>query len=309
VQTSYVSAAPWFGRNSAAIAEIDGKPMPRSRDYRRDPATRRVSPEYFAVLDLPATRGRVFTREDASQTAVIPAVISEAMARRYWPGMDPLGHRFRTRGQHEVIGVTRDVQSVSFMQDDGPFFYAPLAIDRVHPVHMLVRVAGDTESAASALNRIVRQVDPQMVATIVALDSTADQIGARLMSVTTFGAIAGLLALLLALTGVYAVVSFSISQRIPEIGIRLALGARPRDVVMMVLRSGALSVCGGLIVGMGLALAVAKAIRATVFGVNPTDPVMFTVIPLLLLLAAFGAMWIPARHASAIDPVSSLRAQ
>ena len=309
VQTSYVSMAPWAGRNSAAIDEIDGKPMPRTRDFRRDPATRRVSPEYFTVLNLPLTRGRVFTREDASQTALIPAVISEAMARRYWPGTDPIGRRFRARGQHEVIGVTRDVQSVSFMQDDGPFFHAPLAMDGGHPVYMLVRVAGDTAAAAAALNRIVRQVDPQMVATIVALDSTAEQIGARLMSVTMFGAIAGLLALLLALTGVYAVVSFSISQRIPEIGIRLALGARRRDVVLMVLRSGASSVCGGLLVGMGLAFGVAAAIRATVFGVNPTDPMMFTVIPLLLLLAAVGAMWIPARRASAIDPVSSLRSQ
>jgi hypothetical protein len=301
--------APWAGRNSTEISEIDGTPVPQTRDYRRDPATRSVSPEYFSVLDLPLTRGRVFTREDVSQSVVIPAVVSEAMARRYWPGIDPIGRRFSARAPHQVVGVTRDVQSVSFMQDDGPFFYAPLAMDRSHPIYMLVRVAGDPATAAAALNSVVRQVDPQMVATIVTLDSTAEQIGARLMSVTMFGAVAGLLALLLALSGVYAVVSFSISQRIPEIGIRLALGARPRDVVMMILRSGASSVCGGLLVGMGLALGVAAAIRATVFGVNPTDPMMFTAIPLLLLLAAVGAMWIPARRASAVDPVSSLRSQ
>jgi putative ABC transport system permease protein len=309
VQTSYVSMAPWAGRNSTEISEIDGTPVPKTRDYRRDPATRSVSPEYFSVLDLPLTRGRVFTREDVSQSVVIPAVVSEAMARRYWPGIDPIGRRFSARAPYQVIGVTRDVQSVSFMQDDGPFFYAPLAMDRSHPIYMLVRVAGDTATAAAALNSVVRQGDPQMVATIVTLDSTAEQIGARQMSVTMFGAVAGLLALVLALAGVYAVVSFSISQRIPEIGIRLALGARPRDVVMMILRSGASSVCGGLLVGMGLALGVAAAIRATVFGVNPTDPMMFTAIPLLLLLAAVGAMWIPARRASAVDPVSSLRSQ
>jgi predicted permease len=309
VQTSYVSMAPWAGRNSTEISEIDGTPVPQTRDYRRDPATRRVSPDYFSVLDLPLTRGRVFTREDVSQSVVIPAVVSEAMARRYWPGIDPIGRRFSARAPYQVIGVSRDVQSVSFMQDDGPFYYAPLAMDRSHPIYMLVRVAGDTSTAAAALNSVVRQVDPQMVATIVTLDSTAEQIGARLMSVTMFGAVAGLLALVLALSGVYAVVSFSISQRLPEIGIRLALGARPRDVVMMILRSGASSVCGGLLVGMGLALGVAAAIRATVFGVNPTDPMMFTAIPLLLLLAAVGAMWIPARRASAVDPVSSLRSQ
>ena len=117
------------------------------------------------------------------------------------------------------------------------------------------------------------------------------------------------LAVLLALTGVYAVVSFSVRQRVPEIGVRLALGARPRDVVSLVLKSGVASVLGGLTVGMGLALAVAAAIRASVFGVSPRDPMMFTIVPLLLLLAAIGAMWIPARRAAALDPVSSLRAQ
>jgi putative ABC transport system permease protein len=100
------------------------------------------------------------------------------------------------------------------------------------------------------------------------------------------------------------------SNRIwPEIGIRLALGARPRDVVLMVLRSGAASVCGGLLVGMALALGVAAAVRSTVFGLDPRDPLVFTIVPLLLLMAATGAMWIPARRASAVDPVSSLRSQ
>jgi predicted permease len=308
-QASFVSPAPWAGRNSTAILEIDGRVMPETRDFDQHPATRGVSAGFFTALDIPVIRGRAFTHDDALQTLTIPVVISESMARRYWPGLDPIGHRFRTRVLHEVIGVSRDVQSVSFMQDDGPFYYSPLSTDRSKPPYLLVRVTGDRDAAGATLREIVRQEDPQMGATVVALERTAQQIGARLMSVTTYSALAGLLAVLLALTGVYAVVSFSVSQRVPEIGVRLALGARPRDVVSLVLKSGVAPVFGGLIVGMGLALAVAVAIRATVFGVSPRDPLMFTIVPLLLLLAAIGAMWIPARRAAALDPVSSLRAQ
>jgi len=308
VQASFASIAPWGGRTSADLSEIDGRPVAAS-DPRRDPATRRVSPEYFATLGLSLVRGHVFTREETSETAVIPTIISETMGRQFWPGEDPIGHRFKTRLLYEVTGVARDVQSVAIMQDDGPLFYAPVAMDRTPPPYLLVRVSGDARAAAATLANLVRQVDPQMAASVMTLDSSVEQIGGRLMSITVYGAIAGLLALLLALTGVYAVVAFTVSQRLPEIGIRLALGAQRGDVIAMLLLSGAAPVTGGLIAGLGLALVVTTAIRASVFGVNPRDPATFIVVPLVLLAAAAGAMWIPARRASTLNPVSSLRAQ
>jgi predicted permease len=305
LQTSYASIAPWSGRNSTELREIDDKPIPATGDYRRDPARRAVSPEYFAALDISLVRGRVFTRGEASShTQHVPAVISEAMARRYWPGQDPVGHHF---GTHEVIGVCRDVQSVAFMQDDGPFYYSPLDVHQSKPPSLLVRVAGDTQGAAAALREIVRQTDPQMAATVVTLASIVERQGEGLKPVMIYGAMAGVLALLLALTGVYGVVSFSVSQRIREIGIRMALGAQRTDVVLLVLRSGASPVCGGLIAGLGLALAVSAGMETILFGVNPRDPLMLTVVTLLLFVAALGAIWIPARRAAALDPLSSLR--
>jgi predicted permease len=308
VYTSYASIALWAGRTSSELAEIDGQPIPATRDARRDPVRRVVSPEYFAALGIPLTRGRLWTRDGAASNAeLVPTIISEAMARRYWPTQDPVRHHFRVSGLHEVIGVCRDVQSVRPMQDDGPVYYVPLDVREAKPSSMLVRVAGDTRGAAAAVREMVRQADPQMASTVVTLASIVEQQGEGLKPVMRYGAVAGMLALLLSLTGVYGVVSFSVSQRVREIGIRLALGAQPKDVVFLVLRSGVTPVCGGLMAGVGLALAASTGLKAILFGVNPRDPVMLTVVTVVLFVAAIGAIWVPARRAATLDPLSSLR--
>jgi predicted permease len=306
--TSYVSVAPWSGRNSAGIGAIDGRPIPETHDYLQDPASRRVSPEYFAALNISLTRGRFFTRDDVSSTTqVIPAVITEAMARRYWPGQNPVGHHFGISNLHEVIGVCRDTQSVRYMRDDGPFYYLPLDVRKAKPSSMLVRVAGDTQAAAIAVRNILRQLDPQMAASAVTLASMIEGQGQTLKPVMILGSVAGALALLLSLTGVYAVVSFSVSQRIREIGIRTALGAERSSIVFLVLRSGAMPVIGGLATGIGFSLALSGLMGSILLGVSPRDPLTLTIVPLLLFLAALGAIWIPARRAAALDPLSSLR--
>jgi predicted permease len=308
LRSSYASIAPWSGRNSAALGAIDGKPIAATHDYLHDPASRRVSPEYFAVLNIPLSRGRVFTRDEVSSTrAAIPVVISEAMARRYWPGQNPIGHHFGTTTLHEVIGVCRDLQSVRNMRDDGPFYYLPLDMRQAKPPSMLVRVAGDTQSVATAVRNILRQMDPEMAVSAATLASIVEGQGESLKPVMILGSVSGILALLLSLTGVYGVVSFSVSQRIREIGIRMALGAERSSVVLLVLRSGSLPVIGGLATGLGLSLAVSSLMQSILFGVNPRDPQTLTIVSLLLFLAALGAIWIPARRAAALDPLSSLR--
>ena len=290
------------------MREIDGQPIPATRDYRQNPARRVVSSEYFTALQIALTRGRGFTRnESSSTTQPVPTVISEAMARRYWPGQDPVGHHFRIAAVHQVIGVCRNVQGVTFMRDDGPFYYAPLDPLQSTPAYMLVRVSGDTRPAAAAVREIVRQVDPQMAATVVTLASVVERQGERLRPLMMQGAIAGILALLLALSGVYAVVSFSVSQRVREIGIRMALGAQRHEVVLLVLRSGMAPVIAGLAAGIGLALAVSAVMESVLFGVSPRDPLTLTLVSLLLFGAALGAIWIPARRAAALDPLTSLR--
>ena len=146
-----------------------------------------------------------------------------------------------------------------------------------------------------------------MATTIRTLASTVQRQGEQLKPMMIYGAISGVLALLLALTGVYAVVSFSVSQRIREIGIRTALGAQRRDVVALVLRSGASPVIGGLLAGVGLVFALSALMASMLYGVNPRDPLTLAIVPLLLFAAALGAIWIPARRAAALDPLSSLR--
>ncbi|MGH9372234.1 MAG: FtsX-like permease family protein, partial [Vicinamibacterales bacterium] len=316
IEASFASIAPWSGRNSTTVRELDGKPLRITGDIRDDPARRVVTPDYFATLDIRLLRGRIFTPVELSSLRV-PVIVSEAMARRYWPGQDPLGRQFRLGDRrpntprspivHEVIGVCRDVQSVRYLQDDGPFYYVPLDLRQTKPAYVLVRVSGDPRGPAAAIRDIVRDVDPQMAVTVATLASRVEQQGEQMKPIMVYGAAAGVLALLLALTGVYAVVSFSVSQRVREIGIRTALGAQRSDVVALILRSGVAPVLGGLAVGIGLALAVAAVMESVLIGVNPRDPIIFLVVSSLLLGVAVGAIWIPARRAAALDPLTSLR--
>jgi ABC-type antimicrobial peptide transport system permease subunit len=229
------------------------------------------------------------------------------MARRYWPGQDPVGRHFRIVKVHEVIGVCRDVQGVKYMEDDGPFYYWPLDLEQLKPAYMMVRVSGDAEAVSASVREIVRQTDPQMATTISTLASIVRRQGEQLKPMMMYGAVSGVLALLLALTGVYAVVSFSVSQRVREIGIRTALGAQRRDVVSLFLRSGAAPVLGGLVTGLGLVFALSALMASLLYGFNPRDPLTLGIVPLLLFAAALSAIWIPARRAAALDPLTSLR--
>jgi hypothetical protein len=305
--TSYSSLAPWAGRSSSEITEVDGIPLPKSRDFPRDAARREVSADFFTTLDIGLIRGRFFTADDRPGGATQPTVISEAMARQYWPGQDPVGRHFRTRLVHEVIGVSRDVQSVRYMQADGPFFYGPLDTAQSKPQTMLIRVAGDPASAAAAVRGIVRQLDPQMAASVATLGALVERQAEGLRPVAIYSSMAAMLALLLSLTGVYGVVSFSVSQRVRELAIRVALGAKRRDIITLVLRSAVGPILGGLAVGVGLTLAIAGGMRAMLYGLDPRDPATIAIGALLLIACALAAIWIPARRAATRDPLSALR--
>jgi predicted permease len=319
-RTTFASIAPWSGRNSTTVREVDGTPIPITGDFRDDPARRVVTDGYFSALSIPLIRGRVFTREELSaKTQVVPVVISEAMAKRYWSGQDPISHQFRLGDRrpdtprspiaHQVIGVCRDVQSVSYIQDDGPFYYSPLDVQQTKPPYLLVRVSGDTRIPAAAISDVVRNVDPQMAVTVATLASVVERQGQQLKPLMMFGAAGGVLALVLALTGVYAVVSFSVSQRVREIGIRIALGAQRASGIALVLRSSAMPVVSGVGVGLGLVILLADVTAPVFLGVNSRDPLTLIAVSSLLFAAALAAIWIPARRAAALDPLVSLRCE
>lgn len=268
-----------------------------------------VGPRYFETLGLTILRGRAFAglREEAEQVVVV----NEALANRFWPGEDPIGQEILRRGTTwRVIGVVRNVQMRSLRAAANPGVYYPWhqAPEGVVSIH--VRVAGPSERAFPELRRVVANVDPELP-----VGTTIDLRAASLDSVRelwTYGVlIAGfaVLALVLAAIGLYGLVSYSVSQRVREMGIRLALGARPSALVGLVMRRTLLVAVVGVAGGIGVAVLLGQALRGTLFGVDAGDPSALLAAAVILFVTAVVAAWIPARRAARVDATVSLKAE
>lgn len=293
-----------------------------------------VMPDFFAALQLPILRGRPFTeREVASESAV--SIVSEATARALWPGQDPIGRLIETRGVVadassnvpsfggsgrcrptltrgallQVVGVTRDLESVS-LSDRGrevlPHIYLPGPPDPcAHS--MLIRMAADGQSGVQTLRRELAALDPGAALDVYPAASwyLADLQKIEWLSSVTV--VLGTLALLLACVGLYGVMSFAVTQRIQEIGVRMALGAGTKSLLWLVLSRGLRLALAGAIPGVGLATLLAHAIEPYLFRVSPYDPVTFTTVPALLVAVCLAAAYVPARRATRVDPMVALR--
>jgi predicted permease len=271
-----------------------------------------VSLDYFRTMEIPVLRGHAFTGQESHSGGLSPAVISVAMARRFWPAQNPIGKEFLAgqNRRYEVIGIVPDVTTMHLGQEDGPLFYGPIgdtagAVD----AKVFLRTTGNASGAVSAIPALVRQIDPNVtVGTEPYQQILSEQLlparrGAFLVSAL------GLLALLLAVVGVTGVVSLAASQRVREIGIRIAFGARPHDVVVLLLGHGLKLVAIGLAAGLGLAtgFAVLLASNGLLFGVSPVDPLALAGTASLLFCAAMSSMLVPAHRAIRIDPAVALR--
>jgi macrolide transport system ATP-binding/permease protein len=269
-----------------------------------------VGPGYFAAVGVPIERGRALGEEDRAGT--LPAVVvNQTMAARFWPGEDPVGKRFRFFGEEQpltVVGVARDAKYNALGEDPQPYIYTALGQRWSGTLTLLARTAGDPEPVLATVQREVRALDKQMPLAQVA---TVDQLLAEGLWAPRMGAsllgIFGLLALVLASVGIYGVTSFAVAQRAREIGIRMALGARRNDVLAMVLGQGMTVVGLGLVVGLAVAFGVTRFAAGLLFGVSPTDPVAFGATSLLLAGVALAANFLPARRATAVDPVTVLK--
>jgi predicted permease len=272
-----------------------------------------VAPRYFETLGIPLVAGRGITTDDqpASPGAI---VINEHMARHLWPNEQAIGKRVSFEGAAgpwlTVVGVVRDTKYNSLGETGRDVLYMPFAQHFRAEMVLQLRATGRARLTAATLRDLIRELDPQLPPVTVA--SLADdmrivllpsELGAALLGIF------GLLALLLASVGIYGVTSYSVAQRTREMGIRAALGATARDLVQLVARQSMRVVLSGAVVGLAIALVVARLLTSQLYGVSPIDPVTFAVMPAFLLLIALLATVIPARHATRVDPAEALRAE
>ncbi|MFL6584595.1 MAG: ABC transporter permease [Chthoniobacterales bacterium] len=269
-----------------------------------------VTPGFFGTMAIPVLRGRAFSETDCERETPQVAMINETMARQYWPGEDAVGKRFHFFGDPplEIIGVIRDLKMTSLGEASGPVVFVPFTTSPLGGVTFFIHTAGAPAPLLASTHRLIRAFDNHIP--IIYEKTITDHLAFALwpswMGAILLGSF-GLLALVLASMGVYGVMAYSVNQRTRELGIRLALGAQKSQVVNLVLRQGMVLAVIGLVLGLALAFASMRAVGALLYGVNPSDPVVFAVVTSLLTTAAFAACYFPARRAVKIDPVVALR--
>ena len=267
-----------------------------------------VSPGYFETLGVTVRHGRSFTNAEPARPHV--AIVSESMARRLWPGRSALGRRFAPKNGEpiEVIGIVPDVGERASRQEPQPTFYEVFPHEYSARMTILIRVQGDPRPFFADVRRSIREIHRDLsIVDLRTLDQVLDASAAQRRVPATVLSAVGLLGLLLSVVGLYGVVAYATRERAREIGVRLALGARPTDVRRMVLRQGFTMVAIGLSAGGAGAIASAQALRRLLFGMSPFDPPTLAAISAILLVAAFGALYLPARWASRLEPAHMLR--
>jgi len=269
-----------------------------------------VSPGYFNTLDMRLLRGRDFTARDDS-TAEAAIIVNQRFVERFWTGQDPIGKRIKTGGRDRtIIGVVATAKYFSLGEEPRPFMYLPLGQIHRTALAIHVRTAGDPARFAPRLRAEVAAMDPDLPLTDVR--TMNNFLGVALFPARIVGAVLGVfgvLGLLLAAVGMYGVMSYSVSQRTREIGIRMAIGAARREVVSLVMRQGMTLVLLGAAIGLAGALAAARLLHGILYGSGGIDLVAFTAVPAVLLCVAMLAIWIPARRAASVDPIKALRTE
>jgi predicted permease len=269
-----------------------------------------VTPGHFETLRIPLLRGRDFTEFDRETTTPV-VIVNEAMAKLVWPGEEALGKRFSfviEPKMYEVVGVVGTSVVGQIGEDPQPVAYFPMRQQYAPFATLIVRTTGNPEPLLGAVRTQVHQLDKnlaftngQTVQQILGQGLWPARMGAALLGL--FGA----LALILASIGIYGVLAYSVAQRTSEIGLRMALGAQPHQVLRLVLRQGMLLALIGAAVGILVALPVARLASGLLYGVSATDPITYAAITLLLMGVALLACYLPARRATRIDPLVALR--
>ena len=325
-----VSHLPLGGSDNWSAFTVVGRPAPAPGQELNAPV-RTASPDYFRVLGIPLIRGRFFTDSDARVSVPLirwypqqpnpdrfdqpqsppVAIISEAAAQRHFPGEDPIGKRIRVMFSPEVtiVGIVGNIKHNALNLPAYPHIYLPQSQEVWNWTSFVVKTNGSLAALAPVLRAQVAAVDPQLPVSVRAMEEVrADSVGQPRLYALLVGCFA-LVALGLAVVGIFGVVSHMVVQRTREIGVRVALGAEQREILRLVVGQGMQPVAVGLAVGIAAALMLTRSLKELLFEVEPTDPLTLTVVVALLGTVGLIACWIPARRAAALDPIAALRAE
>ena len=289
---------------------VDGvEPPPGTRSWGIDETV--VDPGFFEAAGIPLVRGRKFSDTDLPD-GIRVAVVNEVFAERFWPGQDPIGKVIRRESGQElvVVGVARSTKVRTLGEPPRPFIYTPYSQRYTAYLTAVLQTRGRPEAVLQTAFRTLREMDPEMV--VMESKTMEEHLGVQLMPARLGALMASLfamVALALASIGLYGVVSYAVSRRSREMGIRMSLGAAPGTVVLQVVREGMVLVGVGTGVGLALALAGARVLRSLLYGVGALDPLTFIGVPVLLLAVTLLASYLPARRASRVDPVRALKAE
>ncbi len=313
-----VQALPFSGNGGNTSFLLPGLPA-AERGQEPSALTNLVTPEYFLTIGIPLLRGRTFTEHDDSSSPAV-VVINQSMAQKYWPNEDPIGRLIRFPNpqlaagmgggpkEATVIGIVGDTKQYALRDDRGFQIYFSYAQTTGVFGTLLLHTAVDPMSLSNAVREAVWSIDKdQPVWKIRTMEFLIDRDLATDRALMFLMAGFSILALVLTGLGTYGVISYSVTQRVREMGVRIALGARPLDVVALVVRQGLVMALLGSALGLAGAFAATGIIRKMLFGVNPTDPAVFAAMLGLLIACAGVASWLPARRAAKVDPMVALR--
>ena len=296
---------------------VEGQPEPEPGKFPTNDIAR-VSPHYFQTMGIRLLRGRPFSWHD-DESAPPVAIVDETFVRAWFPDQDPIGKRVKVNAGHvppgmpeppwtTIVGVVNHVKNYGIDQESRVEIYVPFLQSTLTQINLVVKTRGDAALAVRAIRDAVREADPSLpVFGVRTMDEyLARTLTSKRLLMMVLGVFA-LVALTLAAVGIYGVMSYAVAQRTSEIGIRMALGAHPRDVLGLVVGQGLLLTIAGLVLGLGAAWWLTRLLATLLFGVSTSDPATFAGVALLLGLVASIATWVPARRAARVDPLVALR--
>jgi putative ABC transport system permease protein len=299
------------GGTNADRFSIEGRPLER-REEARTAIMQTISPNYFAMMNIALRDGRAFTDSDADQTQRV-AIISRSLAQQYFPGENPLGKKVNVAADKNdawltVVGLVDDVRYNWIQKYDVPTLYRPYRQNPTHYTTVVLRTGGDPLSVVSAVRSKIAEIDPNLpIYQVKPLDVVITESIIGISYVAAMMAGIGIIALVLASVGVYGVMSYSVSERTHEMGIRMAMGASGSSIHRLVIGNGMLLTVTGIAIGLPLAFGLARALSSLLFGVSAADPFAFIGLPLILASVAALASYLPARRAVRVDPLTALR--